>query len=204
VSQSVPSERPSNILFSRSLEVVDRSFSVEGNKGNEMKRDVAAKSQQPGRPAMFILVEGDAFSRHLQTISEAIAHRAYELFERDGRRDGRDLQNWYRAESQFLQPVPVEIRETDHNLIVRAHIPGFTDKQVELGVASDHLIITGKNRTFDHRSRDVRPTEICRNLNLRAEIEPGKATARFIDGRLEVTLPKAAASRKGPTSGKAA
>ena len=153
---------------------------------------------------MFTLVEGDAFSRHLQTISEAIAHRAYELFERDGRRDGRDLQNWYRAESQFLQPVPVEIRETDHNLIVRADIPGFTDKQVELHVGSHRLIISGKNRTFDHRSRDVRPTEICRILDLRSEIEPGKATATFIDGRLEVTLPKAAAGRQRPSADKAA
>ena len=78
--------------------------------------------------------------------SSAIAHRAYELFERD-------------------------------------------------------LVISGKNRIFDHRSRDVRPTEICRSLDLRAEIEPSKATATFIDGRLEVTLPKAAAGRQGPSAG---
>lgn len=101
-----------------------------------MKREVAANGQQPGRPAIFTLVEGDAFSRRLQKISEAIALRAYELFERDGRRDGHDLQNWYRAESQFLQSVPLEIVETNHGITVRAYITGFTDKQVELRVGS--------------------------------------------------------------------
>jgi HSP20 family protein len=169
-----------------------------------MKGEVATNGQQPVQPAICTLVEGDAFSRHLQTISEAIAHRAYELFERGGRRDGQDLENWYRAESQFLQPVPVEIRETAHSLTVRADIPGFTGTQVELRVGSHRLVISGKNRIFDHRSRDVRPTEICRSLDLGAEIEPSRVTATFKDGRLEVTLPKVAADKKRPIFGKAA
>jgi HSP20 family molecular chaperone IbpA len=111
-----------------------------------MKRERAANGQQPVQPAIFALVEGDAFSRHLQTISEAIAHRAYELFERDGRRHGQDVENWYHAESQFLQPVPVEIRETSHSLTVRADIPGFTGKQVELR-AWGHIVSLSAART---------------------------------------------------------
>ncbi len=169
-----------------------------------MKRGLKANGQQPGRPAIFTLVEGDAFSRHLQTISEAIAHRAYELFERDGRKDGHDRQNWYRAESQFLQSVLLEIGETDYSITVRAYIRGFSDKQVEVRVGSHRLVISGKNRIFDHRSRDVRPTEICRVLDLRAEVEPSKVTATFIEGGLEITLPKVVAGRKGPTARKAA
>jgi HSP20 family molecular chaperone IbpA len=169
-----------------------------------MKREVAANGQPSVRPAIFTLEQGDAFSRKLQKISEAIAHRAYELFERDGSRLGHDLQNWYRAEAQFLQPVQVEIRETDDSLTVRADIPGFTAQQVALGVGSHRLVISGKNRIFDHRSRDVRPAEICRSLDLRAEIEPSQATATFIDGKLEVTLPKAAAGGQRPSAGNAA
>ena len=155
-----------------------------------MRREVAPKGEQPGRPAIFTLVEGDAFSRKLQRLSEAIAHRAYELFERDGRRDGHDLQNWYRAESQFLQSVPLEIVETDHSITVRAYIRGFTDKQVELRVGSHRLVISSKKQLFDHKSRDVHPTEICRSLDVLAEIEPSKVTASFIEGGIEITLPK--------------
>ena len=165
-----------------------------------MNREVTAKSL----PAIFNLVEGDAFSRHLQKVSEAIAERAYDLFERDGRRDGHDLKDWYRAESQLLQPMPVEIGETGDSITVRADIPGFTDKQVELRVGARCLVISGKKSGFDHRSRDVRPTEICRRLDLPAEIEPGKVTATFRNGKLEVTLLKAAAGRKRQAAGKAA
>ena len=169
-----------------------------------MNREVTAKSLQPGLPAIFLLVEGGAFSRHLQKVSEAIAERAYDLFERDGRRDGHDLMDWYRAESQLLQPMPVEIGETDDSITVRADIPGFTDKQVELGVSAHRLVISGEKSGFDHRSRDVRPTEICRRLDLAAEIEPGKVTATLRNGKLAVTLPKAAAGRKRQAAGKAA
>jgi len=169
-----------------------------------MKAKMPANGQQPGRPAIFTLVEGDAFSRRVQKISDAIAHRAYELFERDGRRDGHDLQNWYRAESQLLQSVPLEIGETNHGITVLAYIRGFTDKQVELHVGSHRLVISGRKQLFDHRSRDVRPTEICRILDLRAEIEPSKVTAKFIEGGLEITLPKVVARRNGPTARKAA
>jgi HSP20 family molecular chaperone IbpA len=173
-------------------------------KEDKMKREVAANGQQADQPAISTLVEGDTFSRSLRKSSEAIAHRAYELFENDGRRDGHDLENWYRAESQFLQSVPLEIVETSHTFTVRAYITGLADKPIELHVASHRLVISGKNQLFDHRSRDVRPTEICRILDLDAEIEPSKVTARFIKGGLEIILPKAVAGRNGPTARKAA
>lgn len=62
-------------------------------------------------------MEGDDFSRHLQELFEAVAHRAYELFEEGGRREGHDLDHWFHAESQFLQPVPVEFGETEAEYI---------------------------------------------------------------------------------------
>jgi hypothetical protein len=32
---------------------------------------------------------------------EAIAQRAYEIYEREGRQDGRDLENWLKAEAEL-------------------------------------------------------------------------------------------------------
>ena len=121
-----------------------------------METEVNTKCQQSGQPPIFMLVEGDDFSRHLQELSEAIAHRAYELFEGEGYRDGHDLEDWYRAESQLLQPVPVEFEETDHSLTVRADIPGFTDREVEVRVgtfsssaARRNIFLTTEAETFD-------------------------------------------------------
>lgn len=170
-----------------------------------METEVPAKRQQPGQPPIFILAEGDDFSRRLQELSQAIACRAYDLFERDGSRDGHDLDHWYRAESQLLQPVPVELGETDQHLTVRADVSGFTDREVEVRVGPHRLVISGKKEhIFDHKSHDVRPAEICRSLDLPAEVEPNKTGATFREGKLEVTLPKVAAERKGPTAVKAA
>ena len=36
---------------------------------------------------------------------ELIARRAFEIFESSGGSPGHDLENWFRAESELLQPV---------------------------------------------------------------------------------------------------
>ena len=36
--------------------------------------------------------------------AEAIARRAYELYEQRGRTDGSDLEDWLRAEAELLRP----------------------------------------------------------------------------------------------------
>lgn len=37
------------------------------------------------------------------SIDEVIRHRAYELYEERGREDGRDLEDWFRAEAEIAQ-----------------------------------------------------------------------------------------------------
>jgi Protein of unknown function (DUF2934) len=36
-------------------------------------------------------------------IDEAIRRRAYELYEERGRKDGHDLEDWWRAEAEIVQ-----------------------------------------------------------------------------------------------------
>ena len=38
----------------------------------------------------------------------------------------RDLDDWFRAESELLHPLPLELKETDGDFTVRAEVPGFT------------------------------------------------------------------------------
>ena len=66
------------------------------------------------------------------------------MFDSRGRQDGHDLQDWFQAEFEFLNPVPVEISEADDELVVRADIPGFRDKDIEVRVEPRRLIIGGK------------------------------------------------------------
>jgi len=42
----------------------------------------------------------------MRQISVAIANRAYELFEARGSEHGHDWEDWFRAESELLTPIP--------------------------------------------------------------------------------------------------
>ena len=76
------------------------------------------------------LLTGDPFFECAQEINNLIAHRAYKLFESQGFVHGRDREDWLRAESEILLPVPVDVMETESELTVRADVPGFGEKDL--------------------------------------------------------------------------
>jgi HSP20 family molecular chaperone IbpA len=59
-----------------------------------------------------------------------ISQRAFYLFEHNGRNHGHDIEDWLKAESEFLIPVPLEVSKTDSELTVRAKVPGFQENDV--------------------------------------------------------------------------
>lgn len=128
----------------------------------------------------------------------ALTRRAYQIFESNGRAFGRDLENWLQAEKELLHHVPVNVAESDEAFEVRAEIPGFNEKEIELGVESRRLTITGKRETKKEEKKAKRlwvessSDQILRIVDLPAEIETDKVTATLRNGVLELTLPKAA------------
>jgi len=50
---------------------------------------------------------------HRAPTPEGIATRAYEIYEREGRPEGRDLDHWFTAETQLIveRPAPATRRE---------------------------------------------------------------------------------------------
>jgi HSP20 family protein len=72
-----------------------------------------------GREAPAIVRAEELFDQ-TNRLSEEIARRAYELFDQRGRAQGLDLRDWLQAESELLQPVPVEVVETADKIKVRA------------------------------------------------------------------------------------
>jgi HSP20 family protein len=128
----------------------------------------------------------------------ALTRRAYQIFESNGRAFGRDLENWLQAEKELLHHVPVNVAESDEAFEVRAEIPGFNEKEIELGVESRRLTITGKRETKKEEKKakmlwvESSSDQILRIVDLPAEIETDKVTATLRNGVLELTLPKAA------------
>jgi len=134
----------------------------------------------------------------MENTFNTIARRAYEIFEGNGRMLGRDLENWFRAEKELFHPVPVNITESEGAIEVKAEVPGFGEKEIEIGVEPRRLTITGKRETKKEEKKgktvyaESRSDEILRLVDLPAEIETDKVAATLKNGILELALPKVA------------
>ena len=99
-----------------------------------MTTELTSRSQSAKHPAVLKLMGGAPFSQRMQQVYDSLARRAYELFESRGCQHGHDLEDWFRAESELLNPTPVEISDADDQVIVRAVVPGLSDKDIEVRV----------------------------------------------------------------------
>jgi HSP20 family protein len=140
---------------------------------------------------------GDVFDR-IQQIYGEIARRAFEIFDNNGRWLGNDLEDWFRAESELLHPVHLEIAESDANLTVQAEVPGFSTKELEINVEPRRLTIAGKHEAQEESKKGKTiysercAKEILRVVDLPAEVDSSKVSAILKDGILKMELPKAA------------
>lgn len=175
-----------------------------------MKSTTANFPHRTAPVPVFRHTEGDTFAERMNQISTAIARRAYDLFEGRRSEHGHDWEDWFRAESELLTPVPVRVIETEGELKVRAEVPGFTDKEVEVRIEPRRLIICGKKQQTSGQDqgraarRVERSDEIVRVVDLPHEIDPDKARATLENEMLTIMLPKVNPSTKTPVVIKAA
>jgi HSP20 family protein len=143
-------------------------------------------------------------------VYDSIARRAFEIFETDGHSPGRELEHWLRAESELLQPLPVNLTETDSSYIVQAEVPGFGSRDLEIEVEPSRLAISGKHETKQDETKEKticsewRADQILRTLELPADVDTSKVSAALKDGILTVALPKAQHAKKVKIEPKAA
>lgn len=153
-----------------------------------------------GGPAIFEIIADDPFFADVQTVHDSVARRAYDLFQSDGYMQGHDLDHWLRAESQLLNPVPVEVKETDHGLIIHADVPGLREKDLTLRVEPHRLFVSGTRQGCEEHKHgktihsEFHSNQIFRTFNLPVEIDPHSVHARLRHGVLEVTMTKRAKS----------
>lgn len=130
-------------------------------------------------------------------VYDEIANRAFSIFENDGR-IGRDLENWFKAETELFHPVHVNVAEADGTVTVNAEVPGFEAKDLEVTLEPQRLIISGKRETKEEAQKgksvykEQCSNEIFRAVALPAEVDASKATATLKNGVLELQIPKSA------------
>lgn len=151
-------------------------------------------------PLKFVTAE-EMFDR-MQKVCDSIARRAFEIFEGSGRLFGRDLTDWFQAESELLHPLHLDIAESEGALTVRAEVPGFNANELEVSLEPRRLTITGKRESKEERKAGKTvysercSNEIFRAIDLPAEVDTAKVRATLSNGVLELELQKAAPARK--------
>lgn len=166
-----------------------------------MSSTAMQRSDQP--PAVRLLKPGDMLER-MQASFDAIARRAFEIFERNGMQPGHDLENWFQAETELFHPVHVEVAEEDRMLTVKAEVPGFSEKDLQLSLEPQRLMITGKRQSRqEKKTKHTLHTEQCSNeifriVGLPKAVDPSApgVKATYEQGVLTVTMPEAPAAKR--------
>lgn len=93
-----------------------------------------------------------------------------------------------------------ELVETDKTFVIKAEIPGITDKDIDIQVATNQLTIKGERKTdWDETKGTTHFTErtygtFFRNFTLPTTVDTTKIRARCNNGVLEVEMPKTTTS----------
>lgn len=97
--------------------------------------------------------------------------------------------------------VKIEVTEANGEYKVLAELPGVKKEDIRVNIDGDQVSIAAESRT----ERDVKEGErvlhserhfgkVSRAFRLAQEVDEAKASARYTDGVLELTLPKKAAA----------
>ena len=153
------------------------------------------KAEMPNENAVMITAPEELFERFTK-VSDDIAQLAYAFFHDRRGRFGNPLDDWFKAESQLLRPVPVEITETDDNIFVKAAVAGFKPEEIEVSLKDNTLIINGvsmasaENNDGNTILREWNSNRFCRQLPLPANVAAGDVKAELDNGMLKVTMRK--------------
>jgi HSP20 family molecular chaperone IbpA len=135
--------------------------------------------------------------QEIHDLRDHINRRAFEISSIHGQHIGHELADWLQAEMEFLHPAYIEVSESPRTLIVRADVPGFKEKDLEIEVEPRRVTIAGKRvtRSGSHTHKriysEVSSDVILRVIDLPAAVDAAKVKTTVKDGVLELDLSKA-------------
>ncbi|MGB9472712.1 MAG: Hsp20 family protein [Candidatus Acidiferrum sp.] len=148
------------------------------------------------------LVSAHELFEHTRDVFNLVARRAYEIFESRGCVQGKDREDWYLAESELLTPVKFHLSVSGEQLTARAEVPGFNRREIKVSLEPRRLSISGKTEPLENEESTRHPHShrhaqlMFHVIDLPDEVDLSKARASFIDGRLEIVMPKTASAKR--------
>jgi HSP20 family protein len=93
--------------------------------------------------------------------------------------------------------IPVDVAEKNNEFVVRATIPGVRPEDIQVSVQGDRLTLRAESQSEQERKderylvRERYTTSFYRALTLPSPVNTDQADARYDQGVLTLTLPKA-------------
>ncbi len=97
---------------------------------------------------------------------------------------------------------PLDISETDQEILVKAELPGVDPKEIEVNITGSNLSIKGEKREErEEKTENMHRVErsfghFSRSITLPCEVKEDKIEASFKNGVLNLKLPKTESSKK--------
>ncbi len=97
--------------------------------------------------------------------------------------------------------VSIDVADRDKDILIKANVPGFDQKSINIEVSEDNVVISGKYEEKENEERYVlkeRPQKVVfeRIIPLGTKTIPNKARANLKNGVLEIVIPKAEPTQK--------
>jgi len=102
------------------------------------------------------------------------------------------------ARRQTIWTPVVDVLETPDAYIFRAELPGVGKENINIEIRGNRLTLTGRRSVESEPAIAAYHTierihgVFARSFSLPGRVESDKATARYVDGMLEIVVPKAA------------
>lgn len=112
----------------------------------------------------------------------------------------RRIADWDDDWSVFdLDNTEMDVYDEGDNIVVEVKAPGFDEKNVEISIEGNTFTVTGKmeksevdeDKAKKYYRKEMSSASFTRSTSLPSKVVADKSTAKFKNGILKVTMPKA-------------
>jgi len=148
----------------------------------------------------------------LREMEDRVLRGAYDVFEKNGRTHGHDLQDWLDAERELVRKPAIELREEDREFVVTIAVPGIDPKDLDIQVTAAHLLVKSdvrhehnpdEGRNNNGHMCEFQPGNLFRSVTFPRRIDPAKVKVQLTNGLLLLRAPIADKAPAGPVKRRA-
>jgi DUF2934 family protein len=159
---------------------------------------IAKANRRDSRASKNLKIVAVPANEQTRRVKQAVARRAYEIFERRGSTPRHELEDWREAEAELVRPCCSGRMSVNGTLWMGTDAAVFEKDTIEIWVAPRQLTVCGKPRATKEssaapaeRGRPYPEKVVFHVIDVDCEIDPSRVTAKTNGSSLEIFLTKA-------------